>query len=216
MFDEKTLFDFCLQRTKCQIILFLTSYESFSKSRWTKIMSILKNCYQNRRFVFWNRQKWNLFRSIFILMKALMKKHRSLLIVCILSYWTLINSVRIMRMILSWWWTIIKSEFKSWIVNFSIRCKKSQFTSATNERCRSMRYFICRWTWSIWFWRFIMNSLNSRCHFAAIFELMSNFEIVKRFDSTTLNFIRHRSSSFKVTRLVLSSFFESSFKEQAH
>jgi hypothetical protein len=143
MFDEKTLFDFDLHRIKCRIILFLMLYESRLKSRWTKIMSISKNCYQNRKFVFWNRQKWNLFRSIFILMNVSMKKHKSLLIVCILNYWTLINSIHIMRMILSWWWMMTKSELELWIVNFSIRCKKSQSTSVINERCRSMRYFIC-------------------------------------------------------------------------
>jgi hypothetical protein len=140
------LFDFCLNRIKCRIILFLTSYKSRSKSRWTKIMSISKNYFQNRKFVFWNRQKWNLFRSIFILTKTLMKKHKSLLIVCILNYWALINSILIMKMILSLWWIITKSEFESWIVNFSIQCKKSQFTNVTNERYRLMRYFICRWT----------------------------------------------------------------------
>jgi hypothetical protein len=149
MFNEKTLFDFCLQRIKCRIILFLTLYESCLKSRWTKIMFISKNCYQNRRFVFWNRQKWNLFRSIFILTKASMKKHKSLLIVCISSYWVLISLIHMMKMILSWWWIITKFELESWVVNFSIRCKKSQFTNVINERCRSMRYFICKWTWSI-------------------------------------------------------------------
>jgi hypothetical protein len=137
MFDERTLFDFCLYRIKCRIILFLTLYESRSKSRWTKIMSISKNCSQNRRFVFWNRQKWNLFRSIFILMKTLMKKHNWLLIVYILSYWTLINSIRIMRMILSWWWMITKFELKSWVVSSTF--------DARNLNLRALQMSVVVW-----------------------------------------------------------------------
>ncbi len=128
----------------------------------------------------------------------------------------MINSISFMRMILSRWWAITKSELESWAVSFSIQCKKSQSTSAINERCRSMRCFIFKWTWSTRFWKFIMSSSNSRFHFAAIFELMLSFEIVRRFDSTISSFIRHKNLSFKVIRLVLSSFFKSSFKEQAH
>ncbi len=75
---------------------------------------------------------------------------------------------------------------------------------------------ICKWTWSIWFWKFIMSSSNSRYHFATIFELMSNFEIIKIFDLTTLNFMRHKSSSFKIIKFVLSSFLKSSFEKQIH
>jgi hypothetical protein len=120
-----------------------------------------------------------------------------------------------MKMILSWWWTITKSELESWIVNFNIQCKKSQFTSVINERYRSMRCFIFKWTWSTRFWKFIINSSNSRFHFATIFEFMLSFEIVKRFDSTTSNFMRYKNLLFKIIKLVLSSFFKSSFKEQA-
>jgi hypothetical protein len=126
----------------------------------------------------------------------------------------MINLTFFMKMILSWWWTITKSEFESWVVNFNIQCKKSQFTSAINERCRSMRCFIFRWTWSTRFWRFIMSSSNSRFHLATIFELMLSFEIVRKFDSTTSNFMRHKSLSFRAIKLVLSSFFESSFNDK--
>jgi hypothetical protein len=171
-------------------------------------------CYQNHRFVCWNRQKLNLFRLIFISMKTSTRTFKSSSIVCILNYWILINSIFFMKMILSWWWTITKSELKSWIVNFSIQCKKSQFTSVINERCRLMRYFIFRWTWSTRFWKFIMSSSNSRFHFATIFEFMLNFEIVKKFDSTISSFMRHKSLSFRVIKLVLSSFFKSSFNDK--
>jgi hypothetical protein len=101
---------------------------------------------------------------------------------------------------------ITKFKFKSWIENFSIQCKKSQFTSVINERCRSIRCFIFQWTWSTRFWKFIMSSSNSRFHFAIIFEFMLSFKIVKRFDSTISNFMQHKSLSFKVIKLVLSSF----------
>jgi hypothetical protein len=177
-------------------------------------MSISIDYYQNHKFVCWNRQKSNLFRLIFISTKISTRTLKSLLIVCISNYWILINSIFFMKMILSWWWTIIKSELESWIVSFNIQCKKSQSTSVINKRCRSMRYFIFKWTWSTRFWKFIMSLSNSRFHFAAIFEFMLSFEIIKRFNSTISNFMRHKSLSFRVIKLVLSSFFKSSFNDK--
>ncbi len=192
----------------------MTSYESRSKLRWLKIASISIDCYQNHRFVCWNRQKLSLFRLIFISTRALTKALRSSSIVCISIYWVLINSASFMRMILSWWWAITKSELESWAVNFNIQCKKSQSTSAINEHCRLLHCFIFRWTWSTRFWKFIMSSSNSHFHLATIFELMSNFEIVRRFNSTISSFMRHKSLSFRVIRFVLLSFFESLFNDK--
>jgi hypothetical protein len=63
----------------------LTSYKSRSKLRWIKITSISIDCYQNHRFVYWNRQKSSLFRLIFISTKILTKAFKSSSIVLYLE-----------------------------------------------------------------------------------------------------------------------------------